>query len=190
MITWTEKTVNINELKPYGKNPRRISELAFEQLKRSITDDGYHTRIKVNQDLTIAGGHMRLKAMKELGYTDITVLVPDRQLPREEFERILIRDNLPFGEYNYDILANEFDLSELADWGMDMDWAQDAEEEQPDNTNQQPKYVLQYHGEQLEVFCQAIDMATDTHPNDMNSEELSEAVLSICYDYIASRKTQ
>lgn len=118
MINWTEKLVNIDELKPYERNPRTISKSAFQKLKASITDSGYHQRIIATPDLRVIGGHMRIKALQELGIKNLTVLVPDRELTQAEFRRILVQDNLAFGDFDFEILGADFELEELKEWGM------------------------------------------------------------------------
>lgn len=119
---WTEKEVSISDLKPYERNPRKISKESFENLKRSIKEDGYHQRIIANADMTVVGGHQRLKALKEIGIDKVKILLPSEQIPHEDFRRILVRDNLQAGEFDFDMLANDFDVDELIDWGMPEDW--------------------------------------------------------------------
>jgi len=118
MITWSTQTVSVSQLKPYERNPRMISKESFENLKRSIQEDGYHQRIIANADYSVIGGHQRIKALIELGIKDVEVLVPNEQLDHDTFRRILIRDNLQAGEWDFDALANDFDLEELKDWGF------------------------------------------------------------------------
>lgn len=124
MLNWTSKTIQISELKEYEHNPRRIGKKEFEKLVSSIKEDGYHQRIIVNQDNVIIGGHQRKKALLEAGLKEtdtVEVLIPDRQLTQEELDRINIRDNLSFGEYNLDILANRFNAETLVDFGISGD---------------------------------------------------------------------
>ena len=124
MLNWTSKTIQISELKEYEHNPRRIGKKEFEKLVSSIKEDGYHQRIIVNQDNVIIGGHQRKKALLEAGLKEtdaVEVLIPDRNLTPEELDRINIRDNLSFGEYDFDILANRFDTETLIDFGMSGD---------------------------------------------------------------------
>lgn len=121
-LEWTTKTLTLSELKPYSKNPRKISKQAFEQLKASLKQDGYHQRLVADVDGTIVGGHQRLKALKELGIKDVEVLTPSRKLTEEEFDRINIRDNLPFGDFDTDLLAEHFDPDKLLEWGMPEEW--------------------------------------------------------------------
>ncbi len=124
MLNWKSKTIQISELKEYEHNPRRIGKKEFEKLVSSIKQDGYHQRIIANQDNVIIGGHQRKKALLEAGLKEtdtVEVLIPDRKLTQEELDRINIRDNLSFGEYDFDILANRFDAETLVDFGLPGD---------------------------------------------------------------------
>jgi DNA modification methylase len=120
-IKWEEREVQIKDLKDYERNPRRINKDQFENLVRSLKEDGYHQRLIVNEDGTIIGGHQRKRALLEAGFKPsdkIKVLTPLDPLSLEDFKRINIRDNLPYGEYDMDMLAADFDIDELVDWGM------------------------------------------------------------------------
>ena len=132
MLNWTSKTIQISELKEYEHNPRRIGKKEFEKLVSSIKQDGYHQRIIVNQDNVIIGGHQRKKALLEAGLKEtdtVEVLIPDRKLTQEELDRINIRDNLSFGEYDFDILANRFNVETLVDFGLPGDMLVDFDDD-------------------------------------------------------------
>ena len=115
-ITWQETTTSLAKLKPYERNPRRISKEAFAKLKQSIEQDGFHQRILCTPDLKVIGGHQRIKALQELGWKEVQVLTPSREITEEEYRRLLIRDNLQAGEWDMDTLANEFTPEELTEW--------------------------------------------------------------------------
>lgn len=124
-IVWLSKKIKLSKLKDFHKNPRQISKSDFERLVRDIKQDGYHSRVKVDTNDVIIGGHQRKKALLQAGYKEndeIEVLYPNRPLTEEEFERLNIRDNLSFGEFDFDILANEFDQEQLIEWGMPEEW--------------------------------------------------------------------
>lgn len=125
MITWTERKVALADLIPYERNPRKITKAAFERLKASIAAMGYHQRIIVQPNLRVIGGHQRIRALQEIGLEDIIVLVPSRELTHEEFRQILVQDNLPFGDFDFDMLAEDFDRATLIDWGMPEVWLDD-----------------------------------------------------------------
>jgi site-specific DNA-methyltransferase (adenine-specific) len=125
MLTWKIKTVSIKELKDYEHNPRTINKKEFAKLVNSIKEDGYHQRIITNTDLTIIGGHQRKKALLAAGMKEkdqIEILVPDRTLTQDELDRINIRDNLPYGVYDFDILSSRFDPDQLITFGIPSDW--------------------------------------------------------------------
>lgn len=117
-IQWVEENKHLSDLRPYEDNPRHISETQYEKLKQSLEQDGYHSRIKATRDGRVVGGHQRLKAMRELGWANVQVLVPDRDLTDKEFQRIMIRDNVNNGSWDMDALANGFDLEDLRAWGV------------------------------------------------------------------------
>ena len=127
MIQWTGKTVLVSDLKPYEKNPRIITKEAYDRLKKSIQDLGFHQRMICNAKdsdgkYPIVGGHQRQKVLEELGRAEVQILVPNRELTRDEFRRLLIQDNLPFGSHDFSMLAADFEIEELLDWGMPESW--------------------------------------------------------------------
>lgn len=124
-LYWKEELRELGDLKDYEHNPRRMPKKAFQKLCDSIKQDGYHARIMIDTNDVIIGGHQRKKAMLASGYkkTDVvSVITPSRPLTPEEFDRLNIRDNLPFGEFDFDILGNRFDMTTLVEWGMPEEW--------------------------------------------------------------------
>lgn len=123
-ITWQEASIKLSQLKEYADNPRKISKEMLDKLAAHIKEDGYHQRIIVDSDYTIIGGHQRKKALYMAGFddeTEIEVLMPSRKLTLAEVDRLNIRDNLAFGEYDFDLLTERFDQEELLSFGMDKD---------------------------------------------------------------------
>ena len=106
----------IKDLKPATYNPRQISTKQFKDLKESIKKFGLVDPIIVNKDNTVIGGHQRLKICKELKHIEIDCVVLD--LSKEEERELNIRLNKNTGDFDMDILANEFDIDELVDWGF------------------------------------------------------------------------
>jgi DNA modification methylase len=130
-IEWVEMEMSIGSLKDYERNPRRINKDQFNNLVKSLKEDGYHQRLLVDRDGTIIGGHQRKKALLAAGFLakdKIPVLLSDRPLTEEEFKRLNIRDNLPYGEFDFDILGADFDVSQLVEWGMPEEWLPIVEE--------------------------------------------------------------
>ena len=113
--------IKIDKLKPARYNPRQISTKQYKDLKESIVSFGLVDPIIVNKDMTVIGGHQRLKICKELTFIDIDCVILD--LSKEQERELNIRLNKNTGDFDMDILANEFDVTELKDWGfLDTDF--------------------------------------------------------------------
>ena len=140
-VIWTESEADVATLKPYERNPRTISKEAFDRLKESIQSLGFHQRVLCQPDMSVIGGHSRLKALTELGIKRVKILMPDRNLTKDEFRKLLIQDNLPFGSFDFDMLAADFDMGELVEWGMPEGWIVGKEafapEEKENDTSEQ-----------------------------------------------------
>jgi ParB-like chromosome segregation protein Spo0J len=135
--------VNIEEIKPNPNNPRLVNVAKFEKLKQSITDFPQMLKLRpivIDNDGFILGGNMRYKALIELGHKQVHVIKADELTERQKKE-FIVKDNLSFGDWDYDILANEWDSVELEDWGLDVWQNEDDvianEEEEPQNTKEE-----------------------------------------------------
>ena len=118
--------VKINEVKPNPKNPRIIKDGKFQKLVKSIQEfpDMLNKRplvvfTDVDNKYVVLGGNMRLKACKEIGLKEIPIIVAD-EWTEEQKNEFLIKDNVGFGEWDWDSLANEWDIEKLDDWGLDL----------------------------------------------------------------------
>lgn len=136
-INWTLQQFNIDELTDYYKNPRSLSDKEFKQLKTSLDKFGMIDKPIVNADSlhTIIGGHQRKHVLEASGVKEIECWIPDRELSDKEVEELNIRLNKNTGSWDFDTLANEFELDDLLDWGfdkgeLDLDlWASEAPED-------------------------------------------------------------
>jgi ParB-like chromosome segregation protein Spo0J len=112
----------INKLKPATYNPRQISKKQYNDLKDSLDKFSLVEPIVVNKDMTIIGGHQRYKIWKEnaeqSNVDDITIPCVVLDLNKEQERELNIRLNKSGGEWDMDILANEFDIEELKEWGF------------------------------------------------------------------------
>ena len=129
--------IKINKLKPAFYNPRQISTKQYKDLKESIEKFHLCKPLIVNKDLTVIGGHQRLKICKELRYTEIDCVVLD--LSKEEERELNIRLNKSGGEWDFDLLSN-FEIEELKDWGfkeielgLNIDKIENTEEQKDDS---------------------------------------------------------
>ena len=120
------KLVKITEVKTNAKNPRTIKDEKFRKLVKSIQDfpDMLNKRplivfTDVDGKYVVLGGNMRLKACKEIGLKEIPVILADEWTEEQKAE-FLIKDNVGFGEWDWDILTDEWDTDNLEDWGLDL----------------------------------------------------------------------
>lgn len=119
MIQWQPKKVKVSQLKEYEGNPRDFTEKGMKELKRSIEKFGIAEPICCNPDLTIIGGHARKKTLIDLGIKEITAWIPERKLNDKEVKELNVRLNKNIaGDWNFDILENNFELDELRDIGF------------------------------------------------------------------------
>jgi DNA modification methylase len=111
----------ISEVKLNPNNPRLIKDDKFKKLVQSIKDFPEMLNIRpivVNQDMIILGGNMRYKACKEAGLKEIPIIITD--LTEEQQREFLIKDNTSGGEWDWEVLANEWDTDQLEAWGLDL----------------------------------------------------------------------
>lgn len=111
----------VNDLKELHKNPRQLTKHAERNITKSIQRFGLPEKIIINTDNTIIGGHQRTRILKKLGIKEIECWVPEEKLSDKQVEELNIRLNQNTGDWDYDILGNEFDLLELTEWGFDCD---------------------------------------------------------------------
>jgi ParB-like chromosome segregation protein Spo0J len=111
----------IQNVKLNPNNPRLIKDDKFKKLVQSIKDFPEMLNIRpivVNKDMIILGGNMRYKACKEAGLKEIPIIVTD--LTEDQQREFLIKDNTSGGEWDWEVLANEWDSQELEAWGLDL----------------------------------------------------------------------
>jgi len=132
--------MKLSSLKPNPNNPRLIKDERFVKLVQSIKDFPKMMELRpmvIDKDNIVLGGNMRLKAIAELGMKEI----PDSwvkkatDLTEDEVRRFIIADNVGFGEHDWDMLANDWDMKELEEWGLEIpDFVNKAEAVEDDYT--------------------------------------------------------
>ena len=161
----------INNIRVHPDNPRLIKNQKFRKLVKSIKDfpEMLEKRpLIVNKDLICLGGNMRLKAAREAGVKEIWIDIADWS--EEKQKEFIIKDNSGFGEWDWDILANEWDQDKLNDWGLDLppmfDEPEEAKEDdyvEPDNLK--VDVVL---GDLIEIGEHRLFCGDSTNINDVN----------------------
>ncbi len=129
--------MKLSDIRPNPNNPRIIRDERFAKLKNSIEQfpKMMHLRpIVVDSAGVILGGNMRLRALQDLGFKEI----PDEWVKRaddlteEEKQRFIIADNVGFGEWEWETLANEWDAGDLEAWGLDVPVFDEEQVERPE----------------------------------------------------------
>jgi len=118
IINWKNERRKIVDLIPADYNPRRLTDIQKEQLKKSLEKFNLADPLILNTDNTLIGGHQRLKILIDLGIEEIDVRMPDRALTKEEEKELNLRLNKNIGEWDIDMLL-KFDQNMLMDVGFD-----------------------------------------------------------------------
>jgi len=114
------ESLQISKVRPNSENPRYIKDEKFKKLVQSLRDFPEMANVRpivVNTEMVVLGGNMRLKAMQEAGWSEVPVKVVDWS--EEKQREFIIKDNVGFGEWDWDELANTWNAELLSDWGLD-----------------------------------------------------------------------
>lgn len=148
---------NAGQIEGLPGNPRLIKDDRFKKLVKSLQDDPEMLSLRElivfphNDTFVVIGGNMRLKALRELGYTEAPCKVLPVDTHIEKLKAIALKDNSSFGDYDYEALANEWDAQLLADCGIEV-WQMpdeiekelEEEEQKKDNAKAQ-KIILRFN---------------------------------------------
>jgi hypothetical protein len=166
------KKVKISEVKMNPNNPRVIKDDKFAKLVRSIKEFPKMLEIRpivVNLDMIVLGGNMRLKACKEAGLKEVPIIVADT-LTEDEQKQFIIKDNVGFGEWDWEMLANEWEPELLDDWGLSV-WQpneSNLDEFFEDNSANEPqeeestKIILEYTQADYDLVIEAFKKHSGT----------------------------
>ena len=114
--------INIQEVRPNENNPRFIKDYKFKKLVKSIKSFPEMLKLRpivVNKDMVVLGGNMRLKACKEAGLKEVWIIKAD-ELTEQQQREFIVKDNVGFGEWDWDVLGNEWNTQQLGDWGLEL----------------------------------------------------------------------
>ena len=119
-MQWTLERWKISSLSFNEKNPRRLRKHEAKHLQESLDRFGQCQPVVINRDGKIIGGHQRVRLLKKRGDKEVDVYVPNEEFTEKEEEELNIRLNRATGEWDYDILANDWDQMELLEWGFEL----------------------------------------------------------------------
>ena len=133
------KTVKISEPKPNEQNPRYINKANFKKLVNSLKEFPKMLEVRplvVDENMIVLGGNMRLKALTEAGFKEVLVhQITD--WTDDEKNQFIIKDNSSFGSWDWEILANEWNMQKIVDWGVDLPKEMFADDDDPVKENMQ-----------------------------------------------------
>lgn len=169
-INISKLVLNKGQIKGLPTNPRFIRDFKFELLKRSIKESPDMLKLRElivfpeDDKYIIIAGNMRYRAAKELNIKELPCKILSRETSIEKLREIAIKDNSNFGEYDWDILANEWDDSPLEDWGVDLptDW------QESDNVNIDDLFT-DADGEKKEKFVLKIEFQNEEQKTDFHT---------------------
>ena len=118
MITWKIQTVKLKDIKKHPSNPRTISHEQVAHLTTSMDKFGLIDKPILNSDQVLIGGHQRIAILKKQGVKEVECQMPDRLLSEDEVKELMIRLNRNHGEWDFDLLANNWDVPSLLDFGF------------------------------------------------------------------------
>ena len=119
-LSWALQKVKISDIKEFAKNPRWLTEKAKKNIKKSLDEFGLIEKLVLNKDMILIGGHQRLHILAEQGETHVDCWMPDRKLSEREHSKLCIMLNKAQAEFDFDMLANEWDVDLLTEAGFDL----------------------------------------------------------------------
>ncbi len=114
--------VKINQIFENSENPRSINKDKFKKLVKSVREFPEMLKLRpivVNKEMGILGGNMRYKACKEIGLKEVYIIKAE-DLSDEQVEQFIIKDNVGYGDWDWDLLANNWEIEKLEDWGVNV----------------------------------------------------------------------
>ncbi len=159
------EVIGINDVIPNPDNPRVIKDDKFKKLVRSIREFPKMLLLRpivVNKDMVVLGGNMRLRACREAGLQEIPIIVAE-DLNEQQQREFIIKDNVGFGEWDWDDLANNWDEANLKEWGLDFPKFEEA--------------IIEDDLEEQSFVKISIEATNETYI------ELSEKLQNLCDEY-------
>jgi ParB-like chromosome segregation protein Spo0J len=144
------QNVPINTVKANPNNPRIIKDDKFAKLVKSINEFPQMLNLRpivVNDDMVVLGGNMRLKACKEAGLKEIPIIKAS-ELTEEQQKEFIVKDNVGYGEWDWNDLANNWDSEQLIDWGLDIPGFKIEEEKEMEDLSDKLKSEFK-----IEIIC-------------------------------------
>ena len=161
------KYMKLKDIKPNPNNPRVLRDDKFQKLKQSITEFPKMLSLRpmvIDENNVVLGGNMRLRALQELGFTEVeeTWVKRSSDLTEDEKKRFIIADNVAFGEWDWDTLANDWEVVDLEAWGLEIPQfdkdinLDDFFEENNEEKDVKNKIILEYTEDDFNLVNEAL----------------------------------
>ena len=152
-----EGIMKLVDIVPNPNNPRTIKSVQLTNLKKSITEFPEMLSLRplvIDENNIVIGGNMRLRALKELNYTEVPY-IQVTGLSDEQKKEFVIKDNLNYGDWNWDSIQFEWDLNEISDWGLEIpEWVMDADTEPEMDKDELDLALSKYiNGKIKQIIC-------------------------------------
>jgi len=143
--------VKLSEIKRNPDNPRLIKDNKYKKLVTSIIEFPEMLEIRpivVNDDMVVLGGNMRLKACQEAKLREVPIIKASK-LTAEQQREFIVKDNVGFGEWDWDMVANEWDAEKVQEWGLDLPFTEEdiIEMNNPHNDETENKFATELDSE-------------------------------------------
>ena len=155
--------IKIHKIKSNPNNPRLIKDVKFKKLVKSIKEFPEMLKLRpivVDEKNIILGGNMRHKACIEAGLKEIYVIQAD-ELTDKQKKEFIIKDNVGFGEWDWDLLANDWKNDKLNEWGLDVWEDKDYDVEdfftEEQEKDEQYKIILDYTKEEYDQLIEILN---------------------------------
>jgi hypothetical protein len=182
-----KKKINILEVKPNAVNPRYIKDHKFKKLVKSIKSfpEMLEKRpIIVDENMIVLGGNMRLKASIEAGLKEVWIDIAEGW-SEDQKKEFIIKDNVGFGEWDWDILANEWNKFEIQDWGLSLPIFQDNLSNNDEYKGMNPDLELEsFMNAEIKRLYLVYDSETYSKVIDWFNKKLKETNLNDYSEYI------
>lgn len=175
-MDWKLEKRKLSSLKPHPKNPRKLSTHDAEHLQRSIEKYGLIDKPIVDKLGHIIGGHQRVAILKKMGMREVECWVATQDLNEKDIDELNIRLNRAQGEWDFDVLANEWEIEDLMDWGFtpeelahapitDIEAEEDGQTFEPGKDED----AITKLGDRLEIDSHVVMCGDSTDPNVVRS---------------------
>jgi len=190
MKTWHLENRKIKDLLANPKNPRYIKKEMAQHLNDSIAKFGLIDKPIITQDNLIIGGHQRVNTLKKMKVKEVECWVCDQEVTQEEIDELMIGLNLHKGEFDYDKLANEFDIDKLFEWGftpeelLDVDVKDILNEvsEEDNEVLEPPKDPITKPGDIYELGNHRLMCGDSTNPDNVKALLNGNEPILMCTD--------